>query len=101
LKKLHIESDLVFQSEQGALRITTNDQEVHVNFDDWNTLSFFFKSVRLISNPDLGQIKKLTRNIDQLVAIQIKGESIVTIGDGKIRKWKLIPAVKLLWLWLF
>ncbi|MGB6037775.1 MAG: hypothetical protein WBG42_15985 [Cryomorphaceae bacterium] len=98
MKKLHIESDIVLQSEQGSIRILTKNKGLTVHFEDWNTVSAFFESAKgSFYNPK--RLLGLSKNLDQHVSIEIADKPAITIYDGKIDQWKFMATIKLFIFW--
>jgi len=98
VKKLHIESDIVLQSDKGTIKVQSNTNELVVDFSDWTAVSSFFTAAGSFSFGPF-QILRLTKNLEQHIAIRVNDKPVVRLSNGRINKWKFFPLLKFFRTW--
>lgn len=99
MKKIHIESDIVLQSDKGTISVSSQEDQILLKFSDWDTVSSFMGSANR-SFADLKKLLRSTKYLDQSISVEIEKKEAMRFHNGRITNWKFLPSFKLFRGWL-
>ncbi len=76
------------------MEVQSDDERVKVVLQDWDTL-YAITKINKASLTDLKMLLEKSAWIDQAISISVAGDVIAEIENGKLNKWKALPALKL------
>ncbi len=96
---VNIEADLVLESRDGLVQMTSSHDEISLSITDFRTTAFLLKKsgFKFLT---LKKFLNLSSYLNQSISINIDSKNIFKSNQGRIKHLKIFPSIYLLYLLL-